>query len=175
MRQVDPPHPNWKPGDKQSHPFPSDEMIELDPAEVGPSEMYPFIISSIVPRPIAFICSLSKKVSKSSLHGLSKSLGPRIVSLLDLWTWPNTDTLVWSHCLIFSCTSVQGSSVLDLDSQVLCQRNTIEDARLQHLNTQALHLRIHAGYHKSVSLQLFQFYGSRPSCLLHWHLFLTSN
>ena len=62
MRKVESPNPGWGPGSKQRHPFPSDEMIELDPAEAGTSAMYPFIISSIVPRPVAFICSLSKEV-----------------------------------------------------------------------------------------------------------------
>ena len=36
-------------------------MTQLDPAELG-AGMYPFIISAVVPRPIAFISSLSKEV-----------------------------------------------------------------------------------------------------------------
>lgn len=61
MRKVKSPNPDWKPGDELRHPFPTDEEIILDPSEVGPKALYPFIISSVVPRPIAFICSLSKE------------------------------------------------------------------------------------------------------------------
>jgi len=61
VRKVESPNPNWKPGQKVSHPFPDSEMIDLDPSQLGASGMYPFIISSCVPRPIAFICSLSSQ------------------------------------------------------------------------------------------------------------------
>ncbi len=62
VKKVESPNPNWKPGQKQSHPFPDNETIELVPDKLGAAGMYPFIISSCVPRPIAFICSLSAKV-----------------------------------------------------------------------------------------------------------------
>ncbi|KAK9823932.1 hypothetical protein WJX72_006453 [[Myrmecia] bisecta] len=55
------PHPKYKPGDKQPHPFGHDRMISLDPAVIGGAAMYPFVISSVVPRPVAFISSLSKE------------------------------------------------------------------------------------------------------------------
>lgn len=58
---VEQPHPNWKPGEKQPHPFPDNETIELDPQDYG-KKLYPFMISSVVPRPIAFISSMSKQV-----------------------------------------------------------------------------------------------------------------
>jgi len=55
-----PPHPNWKVGQNQPPPFKSDRMIALDVAELGGSKCYPLTISTVVPRPIAFVCSLSK-------------------------------------------------------------------------------------------------------------------
>lgn len=64
MEYVKQPQEDWQPGQKQPHPFPDNEMIELDPAELG-KKLYPFIISSIIPRPIAFISSLSKEVELS--------------------------------------------------------------------------------------------------------------
>ena len=63
VRMVQQPHPDWQPGQSMMHPFPSSETIDLDPAELGARGMYPFVISSIVPRPIAFICSVSKQAS----------------------------------------------------------------------------------------------------------------
>ena len=59
MKYVKQPHPDWKPGQKQPHPFPDNEMIEFEPHE---QKIYPFMISSIAPRPIAFICSVSTDV-----------------------------------------------------------------------------------------------------------------
>ena len=67
---VQPPHPDWQPGQSMMHPFPSSETIDLDPAELGARGMYPFVISSIVPRPIAFICSVSKKASATEQPAL---------------------------------------------------------------------------------------------------------
>ena len=67
-KKVGQPHPEWTPGTKQPHPFPDNEMIELDPVNYPGSAMYPFIISSVVPRPIGFICSLSKQVLVSELQ-----------------------------------------------------------------------------------------------------------
>ena len=46
-------------GDKQPHPFSSDRMIALDVSELD-GKLYPLTISSFVPRPIAFVCSLSE-------------------------------------------------------------------------------------------------------------------
>ena len=43
-------------------------MEQLDPQKLG-AGMYPFIISAVVPRPIAFISSLSKEVGSSALPG----------------------------------------------------------------------------------------------------------
>ncbi len=61
VRQVKNPHPDWQPGQKLPHPFENKERIELDPAQLG-AGLYPFVISAVVPRPIAFISSLSKEV-----------------------------------------------------------------------------------------------------------------
>ena len=61
VRQVKNPHPDWQPGQKLPHPFQSKERLELDPAQLG-AALYPFVISAVVPRPIAFISSLSKEV-----------------------------------------------------------------------------------------------------------------
>lgn len=54
-----PPHPEWKPGDKQPLPFASGVagMRAIDPKLVATN--YPLVISAYVPRPVAFACSLS--------------------------------------------------------------------------------------------------------------------
>jgi hypothetical protein len=61
VKHVEHPHPDWRPGQKQPYPFEDSTRLTLDPAE-GPRAMYPFVISAIVPRPIAFISSLSAEV-----------------------------------------------------------------------------------------------------------------
>eukprot|EP00798_Chlamydomonas_sp_ICE-L_P021214 gene21214-28123_t len=53
-----PPHPSWKPGDEQPHPF-SDEEVHIDPTKLDKPSLYTFVISAVVPRPIAFISSIS--------------------------------------------------------------------------------------------------------------------
>ena len=63
MKHVSSPNPDWKPGDKQSPPFENKARLALDPDEQGASGMYPFTISSVIPRPIGFVASLSKEVS----------------------------------------------------------------------------------------------------------------
>ncbi|KAK9833388.1 hypothetical protein WJX81_000759 [Elliptochloris bilobata] len=60
VRLVHTPDPGWRPGVKQPHPYPGTKMLQLSP-EVEGVKMYPFVISAIVPRPIAFISSLSKE------------------------------------------------------------------------------------------------------------------
>eukprot|EP00897_Mesotaenium_endlicherianum_P010226 jgi/Mesen1/9231/ME000595S08644 len=54
------PHPEWRPGEEQRPPFDMSKTIEIDPGLNGPSVLYPLTISTVVPRPIAFISSLSK-------------------------------------------------------------------------------------------------------------------
>ena len=71
-RQVPSPNPEWAPGSKQHLPFEGTDMTQLDPAELG-AGMYPFIISAIVPRPIAFISSLSKEAGCSLAAGKAHS------------------------------------------------------------------------------------------------------
>ena len=61
VKHVGPPHPDWTPGQKQPYPFEDSTRLTLDPAD-GPRVMYPLVISAIVPRPIAFISSLSAEV-----------------------------------------------------------------------------------------------------------------
>lgn len=58
--KVEPPHPGWTPQVKQPIPYEGEDWLQLDPQELG-AGMYPFIISAVVPRPIAFISSLSKE------------------------------------------------------------------------------------------------------------------
>ena len=54
----DAPHQTtWTPGDKQSHPFDHDRMLQFDPASL--TSCYPLMISAVVPRPIALVSSLS--------------------------------------------------------------------------------------------------------------------
>lgn len=54
-RRVAPPHPHWQPGEPQLPPHDADAMIELDPATLDKPSVYAFMISAVVPRPIAFV------------------------------------------------------------------------------------------------------------------------
>mmetsp|Transcript_11487 Transcript_11487/g.37772 ORF Transcript_11487/g.37772 Transcript_11487/m.37772 type:complete len:239 (-) Transcript_11487:2837-3553(-) len=56
VQQVPPPHPDWAPPTKQPKPY-EGGYVTLDPAEM--ESCYPLVISSIVPRPIALVSSLS--------------------------------------------------------------------------------------------------------------------
>jgi flavin reductase (DIM6/NTAB) family NADH-FMN oxidoreductase RutF len=47
----------WQPGDPI--PSPVDQMASLDPQELGQKATYKFLIGAIVPRPIAFISTIS--------------------------------------------------------------------------------------------------------------------
>ena len=53
------PNPGYEPGDKQPAPFEKDGFQQVDPAQLG-AAIYPFIFSSVTPRPIAFISTVSK-------------------------------------------------------------------------------------------------------------------
>ena len=53
------PNPNWQPGDKIKSPV--DEMIRVDPEEIGVAERYKLLIGSIVPRPIAFVSTIDSQ------------------------------------------------------------------------------------------------------------------
>ena len=53
------PNPNWKPGDPLLSPV--REMISVDPIQIGVKETYKLLIGAIVPRPIAFISTVSEK------------------------------------------------------------------------------------------------------------------
>lgn len=52
-----PPNTEWQPGEKQRHPFAHDRMLQFDPASLA--SCYPLMISAVVPRPVAFVSSLS--------------------------------------------------------------------------------------------------------------------
>ncbi len=52
------PNPNWKPGDKIKSPV--EEMLEIDPVKLKAVDRYKLLIGSIIPRPIAFVSTLSK-------------------------------------------------------------------------------------------------------------------
>lgn len=55
-----PPHPAWRPdGRKQGMPFEDTSFTSMDPKEL--KSCYPLIISSYVPRPIAFVSTWSTK------------------------------------------------------------------------------------------------------------------
>lgn len=62
---VQTPHAGWQPGEPQPPPYDSDAIIDLDPAKVDTSHLYPFLISAVVPRPIAFISSVSNDGSRN--------------------------------------------------------------------------------------------------------------
>ncbi len=51
--------PGYEAGDEQPAPFGTDSFQQVDPEILGPN-MYPFLISSITPRPIALISTVSK-------------------------------------------------------------------------------------------------------------------
>lgn len=44
-------------------PFPDETVLQVDPAKREKAEMYPFMISTIVPRPVAFVSSISSEGS----------------------------------------------------------------------------------------------------------------
>lgn len=53
--------PEWQPGQPQPAPYDSDATVDLDPAKVAPSQLYTLMISAVVPRPIAFISTVSNE------------------------------------------------------------------------------------------------------------------
>ena len=55
---VAPPHPDWKAGDKQPIPY-EGKYITVNTLERGAAANYPLVISSITPRPIGFLGTLS--------------------------------------------------------------------------------------------------------------------
>lgn len=60
-RSVLPPHPNWKPGDAQACPLSGGTEFYLVNVDATPaSDLYPLVISTAVPRPVAFISSVDE-------------------------------------------------------------------------------------------------------------------
>jgi hypothetical protein len=51
-RYVQRPHPQWVPPQPQDPPFNPDDMHTIDPASIPKAELYPLVISAVVPRPI---------------------------------------------------------------------------------------------------------------------------
>lgn len=56
---IDTPHPYWYPGQRVDVPLQGDSFLEVDPAVQTEANLYPFVISAVVPRPIAFVSTLS--------------------------------------------------------------------------------------------------------------------
>ena len=54
-----PPHPGWRPGQKLPPPYPEEFMHAVDPSVTPSDVLYPLIISAVVPRPVAFVSTLS--------------------------------------------------------------------------------------------------------------------
>jgi hypothetical protein len=55
------PHPGWSPPAKQAPPYDANTpMHVIDPSTTSAAELYPLVISAVVPRPIGFVGSLSK-------------------------------------------------------------------------------------------------------------------
>jgi flavin reductase (DIM6/NTAB) family NADH-FMN oxidoreductase RutF len=58
MKIIPAPNPQWKPGDRVSSPV--SEMVSLDPTTLDMQAKYRLLVDSIIPRPIAFVSTLSK-------------------------------------------------------------------------------------------------------------------
>ncbi len=58
----DQPHAGWKPPQKLPTPdgISKSAMVALDPKVIGGKKCYPLIISAVVPRPVAFVSTVSK-------------------------------------------------------------------------------------------------------------------
>lgn len=57
--QVAPPHPAWTAPAPQHPPHNPDDLITVDVSSTPPDELYPLIISAVVPRPIGFVATIS--------------------------------------------------------------------------------------------------------------------
>ena len=57
------PHPGWTPPEKLPVPkeIETGQMVAIDPKVIGGKKCYPLIISAVVPRPVAFVSTMSKK------------------------------------------------------------------------------------------------------------------
>lgn len=60
-----PPHPDWRPPQKQPLPFSSSEMHTVDPSQTSSDVLYPLMISAVVPRPIGE-CSKGSPCSRAA-------------------------------------------------------------------------------------------------------------
>jgi hypothetical protein len=60
-RFVPQPHPDWQPGQPQPPPYKNTDMITLDPAVEDKPSMYAFLISAVVPRPVALVSTQTHK------------------------------------------------------------------------------------------------------------------
>lgn len=57
MKKSTSPNAGWRPGEKVNSPV--DTFVSLDPSDNPPHENYKFLIGSVVPRPIAFVSTMS--------------------------------------------------------------------------------------------------------------------
>lgn len=57
MKNIPPPNPTWKPGDKLVSPV--DQMVALDPSSLDVAATYKLMVEAIVPRPIAFVSTVN--------------------------------------------------------------------------------------------------------------------
>ncbi|TPX56404.1 hypothetical protein PhCBS80983_g04556 [Powellomyces hirtus] len=56
-----PPHPSWVPTAHQPAPAHHGRTLTLDPAEMAKPDAYKLLISAVVPRPIALVCTEDKE------------------------------------------------------------------------------------------------------------------
>ena len=61
-----PPHPSWTPPESQPPPYDNAQgWHSIDPATTPADRMYPLVISSVVPRPIAFVSTVGEDGSRN--------------------------------------------------------------------------------------------------------------
>lgn len=61
-----PPHPQWIPPQPQPPPYDTAQgWRSIDPATTPADHMYPLVISSVVPRPIAFVSTVGEDGSRN--------------------------------------------------------------------------------------------------------------
>ncbi|KAJ3331158.1 hypothetical protein HDU76_003944 [Blyttiomyces sp. JEL0837] len=70
-----PPHPEWQPGDNTQQPLPShvsqDAETVFDVSKITPGEAYQFLISAVIPRPIALITTQNPKTNITNIAPFS--------------------------------------------------------------------------------------------------------
>ncbi len=75
-RRVAHPHKDWQPGSPQPCPLPeADTFIDIDPATYDKPSLYALVISAVVPRPVAFISSISDQGVNLSPYSYFNAVG----------------------------------------------------------------------------------------------------